>query len=268
MTSASSSQNGRFVWHDLMTPDAARAEKFYVDLFGWRVEETLRTGTPYRMLHGKSGPFGGINLAEGAPHWMGHILVTDCDRITKQSAEAGGRTLVKPTDIPNVGRFAVLSDPLGASFSVFTRTSRMESHDIDAMVAGSPCWNELLTRDDIKAMHYYDRLFGWKDAPKDLGPMGTYHVQMMGETRVCGIMKNPMNGAPDAWLLYFLAPELRSFTDKATRLGAKAFVSNMPIPDVGAFSMFSDPTGAMFALFEPSMSAISSSTSQKSRSSG
>lgn len=255
MISQSASTHGRFVWHDLMTTDVARAEKFYVDLFGWRIEETRTTGTPYRMIHCGAVPMGGLTATQRASQWMPHVAVANVDRTAKQGFELGGSTRVKPTEIPSVGRFAVLADPLGETFSIFSRAPKAPVADPDLTLPGGACWSELLTRDDVKAMQYYEKLFGWKDAPKDIGPLGVYHVQKLGDKRVCGIMKNPMNGAPDAWLVYFHAPELGAATDKAARLGAKAFVSNMPIPDVGAFSMFSDPTGAMFALFEPSLSA-------------
>jgi predicted enzyme related to lactoylglutathione lyase len=32
-------------------------------------------------------------------------------------------------------------------------------------------------------------------------------------------------------------------------------MESVPIPEVGAFSMLTDPTGAMFALFQPNMTA-------------
>ena len=45
-------------------------------------------------------------------------------------------------------------------------------------------------------LRFYSKVFGWSDEPKDLGPMGTYHVQMLGDKQVGGLMKNPMPGAP------------------------------------------------------------------------
>jgi hypothetical protein len=113
------------------------------------------------------------------------------------------------------------------------------------------CWNELLTSDDVAAQKFYTAMFGWKDEPKDLGPMGTYHVQMLGSKQAGGIMKNPQHGAPSAWLVYFLAPDLGKTTERAKQLGANIMMANTPIPGVGTFSMFTDPVGAMAALFQP-----------------
>ena len=36
----------------------------------------------------------------------------------QKAADLGGRVYVKPTDIANVGRFAVLADPQGAVFDI------------------------------------------------------------------------------------------------------------------------------------------------------
>ena len=94
-------------------------------------------------------------------------------------------------------------------------------------------------------------MLGWKDQPKDLGPMGTYHIQMVGDKQAGGIMKHPMPGTPSCWVVYFFAADLAASTSKAKALGATPMMENLPIPEVGSFSMLTDPTGAMFALFQP-----------------
>jgi predicted enzyme related to lactoylglutathione lyase len=256
MNPHSSSTHGRFVWHELMTTDVERSVDFYSRLLGWRVEVTRKTGTPYRLIHCGRTALGGITETGASPRWLGHVSVADVDRSASQCLELGGATHVAPTDVPSVGRFAVLSDPLGATFAVFSGPDSAAS-DPDAMAPGCVCWNELLTPDEIKAARFYGRLFGWTDAPQVIDSLGAYHVQSLGDARVCGILKNPVEtvkGTPDGWVVYFLAPELQSATEEATRLGARLFVSNLPIRDVGAFSMFADPAGAMFALFEPALS--------------
>ena len=41
---------GRFVWHDLMTTDAAKSKEFYGALFDWQIEERPMQGFIYHML--------------------------------------------------------------------------------------------------------------------------------------------------------------------------------------------------------------------------
>ncbi len=52
------------------------------------------------------------------PHWMIYVTVADCDERAKHAAEIGGKVCVPPTDIPNTGRFSVISDPQGAMFAL------------------------------------------------------------------------------------------------------------------------------------------------------
>ena len=56
---------------------------------------------------------------EGAPpHWMIYVTVADCDERAQHAAEVGATICVPPTDIPNTGRFSVLTDSQGAVFSI------------------------------------------------------------------------------------------------------------------------------------------------------
>ncbi|HEX5051058.1 MAG TPA: VOC family protein [Planctomycetota bacterium] len=257
MSTTPGSRNGRFVWHDLMTTDAARSQGFYCSLFDWQIQERPMQSGIYRMITAGPGPIGGIVEEKRIPisHWAPYLAVADVDASAAKVRELGGSVVVPPTDIPQTGRFAVIRDPQGALFSIYKGLPESAGFDPDVPVPGRVCWNELLTADPVAAQKFYGTAFGWTDTPKDIGPMGTYHVQMLGDRQAGGIMKNPQNGAPDAWLVYFLVPDLVQATQKAKQLGAKACMENSPIPDIGAFSMFADPVGAMFCLFEPTLPA-------------
>jgi len=50
--------------------------------------------------------------------WLPYVKVADCDATAAQAAGLGGQVMMAPTDIPNVGRFAVICDPLGAALAV------------------------------------------------------------------------------------------------------------------------------------------------------
>ncbi|MCK5945016.1 MAG: VOC family protein, partial [Planctomycetes bacterium] len=243
---------GRFVWHDLMTTDAVKSKTFYGALFDWEIEERPMQGFSYNMIHVGPGPVGGIIEEKAIPmsHWMPYVAVEDVDAAAAKCKELGGTVCVLPTDIPATGRFAVLGDPQGAFFSVYKGNDESPGFDPDLPVPGRICWNEVLTTDDAAAQQFYTAMFGWQDDPKDMGPMGTYHCQMLGDKQAGGIMKNPQNGAPSAWLVYFLVEDLKAATEKAKTLGANAMMENAPIPEVGAFSMLADPVGAVFALFQ------------------
>ena len=248
---------GRFVWHDLMTTDAVKAQQFYCSMFDWQIQEVPMQGFTYRMIMAGPGPIGGIVEEKNLPmpHWMPYVAVGDVDQAAAKVQQLEGSVCVPPTDIPGTGRFAVVGDPQGAYLSLYKGLPEAAGFDPDLPVPGRICWNELLTSDDQAAQRFYSAMFGWRDEPKDMGPMGTYHVQMLGDKQAGGMMKNPQNGAPSCWLAYFFTMDLAGSTQKAKQLGARSMMENTPIPGVGSFSLLLDPVGAAFALFQPDMSA-------------
>lgn len=121
-------QEGTFVWYDLMTTDLSAAMSFYSQVIGWEVKDSGMPGPrPYMLVHGSGGPVGGAiqftdeACAAGEAHtgWMGHVYAPYVDGAARQVIELGGKVLREPSDIPGVGRFAVVADPHGASFSLF-----------------------------------------------------------------------------------------------------------------------------------------------------
>ena len=62
------------------------------------------------------------------PNWGIYIAVADCEGTVAKATSLGARTYVPPTDIPNVGRFAVLADPQGAVFNVIALNLQHHEH--------------------------------------------------------------------------------------------------------------------------------------------
>jgi predicted enzyme related to lactoylglutathione lyase len=244
----------RFIWHVLITKDSEKAAKFYKSLFDWTYLERDMGSWIYRMVVAGPGPIGGIIHEDEVshPHWVPYVAVDDVDAAAARGVELGGSTSVPPTNIPQTGRFAQIEDPQGGRLAVYTGRPGTQGFDPDVPIPGRVCWNEILTSDDHAALKYYSAMFGWTDAPKDLGPMGTYHLQMLGSAQVGGLMKNPLPNLSTMWIPYFYVEDLDASTKKGAALGAKVVLPPQPIPEVGRFSYLTDPVGALFALFEPS----------------
>jgi predicted enzyme related to lactoylglutathione lyase len=110
-------------WWELNTRDAGRAGRFYSEVFGWRRDERDVAATGYTNFFAGERRVGGMlqMTAEwGAmpSHWMMYFMVGDCDHTAALAGRLGGAVPVPPTDIPPVGRFAVVSDPHGALLSI------------------------------------------------------------------------------------------------------------------------------------------------------
>jgi uncharacterized protein len=110
---------GALGWTELLTNDTAAAETFYTQLFGWKA----KVSPEYTEFSVGSTPDAGMMKLDPKwgnvpPHWMPYFQVDACDAVAANATAAGGRVHVPPNDIPNVGRFAMLADPQGATFAV------------------------------------------------------------------------------------------------------------------------------------------------------
>ena len=115
---------GALAWTELVTKDPAKAEKFYTALFGWRPDTQQMAFGPYTTFFNGDKMAGGMMKLQEQwwdnvpPHWMVYFAVADCDAAAARATVMGGDVKVAPTDIPNIGRFAVIKDPQGAFFSI------------------------------------------------------------------------------------------------------------------------------------------------------
>ncbi len=118
-------QHGAFSWCELMTSDPTAAQSFYGPLFGWTMQAGDIQGMPYTTISVAGAEKGGIaKLPPSSPNmpptWGVYITVDDVEATAAQAQELGGQVLMPPMEIPNVGRFALLQDPQGATFCVIT----------------------------------------------------------------------------------------------------------------------------------------------------
>ena len=122
---------GTFCWVELLTHDAANAERFYTQLFGWTVSKMAMPNFEYTIFWApgavpekKEGWAGGMMQIgpEWGPipsNWLVYINVADIDAAAAMVPTLGGRILVPPADIPGVGRFSIAQDPTGGVFALF-----------------------------------------------------------------------------------------------------------------------------------------------------
>ena len=110
---------------------------------------------------------------------------------------------------------------------------------------------ELQTKDTEKSKKFYENLFDWK---LEQIPGMDYTMIDAGDGTGGGMMKNPVPGNPDSWLPYILVDDVAASTKKAILLGATVCRDITEVPGMGAFSVISDPTGAVFGLWQTKMS--------------
>ena len=252
---ATPAQDGRrFVWYDLMTTDTDGATRFYRDVMGWTAEP-WPGGPPYTILKTAGRGVGGVTAmpprVEAPPHWLGYVGVPDVDETARQARELGGLVHREPSDITEVGRFAVVSDPQGAVLAVFT------AHGEQPVSEGPPgvgefSWHELATTDLVAAWEFYSELFGWEKMDAlDMGEMGTYQMFGIAGRMLGGIYpKSAGMPGPPAWLYYARVDDLDRALDRVRGGGGQVLTGPLEIPGGERIAIGSDPQGALFALHD------------------
>jgi predicted enzyme related to lactoylglutathione lyase len=218
---------GSHCWSELATSDSAAAKKFYSGLFGWEAEDTPAgpdmVYTTLRLRGREVGALYKQNQAEAdqhvPPHWNVYIAVESADATAARAKELGGKVLMEPFDVMEHGRMTVVQDPA--------------------------CWCELYTTDTKQAGAFYSRLFGWnaKESPG-------YTEFHRGDVAVGGMMaiEKDWGPVPPHWIVYFQVADLDGSAAKARSLGAKFRVEPRDIPEVGRFTIMTDPQNAELAL--------------------
>ena len=117
---------GALCWNELTTRDPDAASAFFAELLGWTTVAKGEGEGAYREVHRPSDgqsvagcmPMVGDEWPDWLPpHWMVYVAVADTDEVAARASDLGGTVSVPPTDI-EPGRFAVLTDPQGAVFSI------------------------------------------------------------------------------------------------------------------------------------------------------
>ncbi len=247
---------GRFCWYDLMTLDPGAAEGFYKEVAGWGTDIWQGGEMPYTMFTNGGKPLGGVMQlpeeakAQGAPpHWLAYVSVPDVRETTAKAKALGAHVHVEPQEIPNAGSFAVLADPQGAVFAVFTPKEEMPGQ-AEPPGKGEFSWHELATTDHVAAFDFYADLFGWqKTDAMDMGDMGIYQMYGAGNSTLGGMFNKPaeMPASPH-WLYYIRVDNVNAAVEKVKALGGQVLNGPMEVPGGDTIAQCMDPQGAAFAL--------------------
>jgi predicted enzyme related to lactoylglutathione lyase len=252
----SENNTGRFVWYDLMTTDTKAAIGFYSEVVGWKTQEFPGEGH-YTMWLGGQGPLGGVMALPDEvkkmgvpPNWMANVEVADVDKTVARVRELGGRVHREPSNIPTVGRFAVIADPQGAAVSIFKPDNAMTGHD--STKHGEFVWNELVTTDQTAAFAFYHEIFGWeKLLDHDMGPMGNYLIYGRNGQQLGGMFNKPKEmPMPPSFIYYVQVDSLDAALACAKNMGAKVLNGPMEVPGGARIVQLMDPQGAAIALHE------------------
>jgi len=115
-------QPGHFVWNELPSKDPTASVQFYSQVGGFTSSKMDMGGMgTYHLLESGGQRRAGIMAQQmpEAPHaWLPYVQVASADQTADKAKRLGATIVVPPTQIPNVGRFAIFVDPQGAGTGI------------------------------------------------------------------------------------------------------------------------------------------------------
>ncbi len=255
------SDQGRFTWYELMSTDPKAALDFHAGITGWTHQPF---GPPpadggaveYNMwMRGEEPIAGCFQLPaeaqeQGAPtHWVGYIHCDDLDATKARAIELGATELVS-MDLPDIGRFSMMHDPLHAVIAFF-QPANEPGPEQDA-APGRFSWHELMTTDYEAAFGFYSELFGWEIMDDmDMGDGWIYRLYGRNGKQLGGMFNRPPEVPASCWLYYVDVPDVDESAAAITAGGGKIVHGPMEVPGGGRIVQATDPQGGMFALHTP-----------------
>jgi predicted enzyme related to lactoylglutathione lyase len=222
-------------------------------MFGWAFDDMPIPGGVYTIFQsdGNSAAAAYTKSAEERAQWNVYFSVSNVDESAAKVVAAGGKITGGPFDVMDAGRMAKALDPQGASFCLW-----QASRNIGAQHGGSfnyMSWPELATPDASGAVAFYSALFDWKTKPESGFEAAQYIEWINAEKPMGGLM--PMRGemwkgVPPHWMLYVTVANCDESAAKAKELGANICVPPNDIPNVGRFSVITDPQDAVFSIIQ------------------
>jgi hypothetical protein len=267
---AQPSVHGRFIWQELLTDDTAAAAAFYSKVIGWRVQPAAHAdATSYSVFATEHGTVGGVTSlpdharnAGARAHWLPYVGAENVDATAAKAERLGGKVLRGAADVENLGRYAVLADPQGATFGIYRPKNPSGSAAKSQPQRGEFAWQELASSDFEAAFRFYGDLFGWQALRRmEMGPAGTYLVFGRDGVQQGGIYKLSAQTPTPYWLSYVEVGSPEVAAEAARGAGGRVAVGPMDVPDGGRIAQLIDPAGVLFAVHAAGQPATAAGTS-------
>ncbi len=143
--------SGEFVWNEYLTKNKKQhttALAFYPAAIGYTTSQMQmgegKKKMPYDMLSFGEAPRAGVVSARPASlggAWLPWVTVDDTDALVALAKQLKGKVLVKPNDIPSIGRAAVVADPTGAAIGLLRPAAPGEQPPADGAQPGAESGN-------------------------------------------------------------------------------------------------------------------------------
>jgi uncharacterized protein len=253
---ASMNTTGEPCWIQLSTDDVDTAISFYGGLYGWAVGEASEELGGYRMfLRGDEPVAGLVPAADGiASTWSVFLQSPDLSRTLERATASGGRVLVEPMQIADLGWSAEVVDPAGAAVGVWQPDTFPGF--VTRAEEGAPAWFETLTTSYDDAVAFYRDAFGWDTHVMSDTAEFRYSTLGHNENARAGVMDASgfLGSEPARWQFYVQVADTDETEAKAVAAGGQVVVAAEDTP-YGRIATLEDPSGVRFSVLGPDLEA-------------
>ncbi len=238
---------GTFSWAELATSDADAAKAFYANVFGWEYRDSpIPDGSVYTTAMRDGKDVAALFGSDQPPHWNCYVTVESAQGSATRAGELGATIAAEAFDVMDVGRMAVIIDPVGAALCLWEPKSHIGASLVNT--DGSMTWNDLITPEPEDSAKFYGELFGWTTEEVEGG--SGYRVIKQGGRGNGGLMPlDPrMGSTPPSWMPYFGHEDVERLVTEVAEWGGQVFNGPMPMWE-GKIAVLGDPQNAAFAVW-------------------
>ena len=249
-------EHGVPCWVEAWQEDPDTAATFYAGVFGWGVEKGNPPGTDtrYYVCRLRGSDVAAIRSPPPAgmpPAWATYVWVDDADAVAASAVKAGGSLVAEPFGSLDGGRMAIVADPAGAVFGVWTPGAHRGAQRINEPSAYAMSF--LRTPDPEGAKAFYGAVLGW--TTEAFGPMLLWRLsgyvggvpEQPVARDVVAVLVRAGDGEAAHWRADFWIADADAAAARATQLGGSVVAGP---EDAGPFreAVLADPAGATFSV--------------------
>jgi uncharacterized protein len=234
----------------LSSNNLAASTAFYAKVFGWQMHSmsaeltaAITPGGPTVTLR--------ANVPEGFPGMVPYIGVNDVEEALARVIEAGGTVERAPWSIPMVGKLARFREHSGTIYGLMQAMAPaamppmpMPFGSNPKPPAGAVCSLEMYAAEGADTAGFFGGLFGWGTLvtmPRYLG--------FDAGAGAPGVFQSHTPALPAVAYIYVL--DVAAKLAEIDAAGGKRMGEPMPIPGMGCFGYFTDPSGTTMGLIGP-----------------
>lgn len=119
-------------------------------------------------------------------------------------------------------------------------------------------WNELRTREPVRARQFYTDTIGWSFTSAPTPDGQAYWIAVSDGVPVAGLF--PLTApafasVPESWVSYIAVDDVDARVAKAVKAGAKLAMPIFELPMIGRIAMLMEPGGAAVGWMTPAVPA-------------